>query len=72
MTCVITDRIVLSRAPEGPLAVYVRPFADFLSAQGYGLQSIHRQVHLAACFSRWLQREGVALPHMTAEHAKQY
>jgi site-specific recombinase XerD len=72
MTCVITDRIVLSRAPEGPLAVYVRPFAEFLSAQGYGLKSIHRQANLAACFSRWLQREGVALPHLTIEHAKQY
>ena len=72
MTCVITDRIVLSRAPEGPLSVYVAPFADFLSAQGYVLKSMHRQVHLAACFSRWLQGEGVALPHITAEHAQQY
>ena len=40
MTCVITDRIVLSRAPEGPLAVYVGPFADFLSVQGYELGSV--------------------------------
>jgi integrase/recombinase XerD len=72
MTCVITDRTVLSRTPEGPLAVYVRPFADFLSAQGYGRKSIDRQANLAACFSRWLQREGVALPHMTTAHAKQY
>jgi site-specific recombinase XerD len=72
MPCVLTDRIVLSRVPEGPLAVYVRPFAEFLSAQGYGLQSMHRQVDLAACVSRWLQREGIALPHITAEHAKQY
>jgi len=72
MTGVITDRIVLSQAPEGPLAVYVGPFANFLSTQGYGLKSIHRQVHLAACFSQWLQREGMALPHISAEHAKQY
>jgi len=72
MTCVITDRIVLLRSPEGPLSVYVGPCAEFLSAQGYALKSMHRQVHLAACFSRWLQREGVALHHMTAEHAKQY
>jgi integrase/recombinase XerD len=72
MTCVITDQLVLSRAPEGPLSGYVRPFAEFLSAQGYALRSIHRQVYLAACFSRWLQREGVALPHITAEHATQY
>jgi integrase/recombinase XerD len=72
MTCVITDRIVLFRFPEGPLSVYVGPFAELLSAQGYALKSMHRQVHLAACFSRWLQREGVALHHITAEHAKQY
>ena len=72
MRCLITDQLVLSRAPEGPLSAYIRPFADLLSARGYGLQSMHRQVHLAACFSRWLQRECVALPHLTAEHAKQY
>ena len=72
MKCVITDHIILSRAPEGPLSVYVGPFAEFLSAQGYALRSIHRQVHLAACFSQWLQRKGMALPHMTADHAKQY
>jgi len=72
MKCVITDQIILSRAPEGPLSVYVGPFAEFLSAQGYALRSIHRQVHLAACFSQWLQRKGMALPHRTADHAKQY
>jgi integrase/recombinase XerD len=72
MKCVITNQIVLSRVPEGPLSVYVGPFAEFLSAQGYALRSIHRQVHLAACFSQWLQRKGMALPHMTADHAKQY
>src|SRR5688500_9914464 len=69
MQCVITDQIVLSQVPEGPLSVYVGPFAECLSAQGYALRSIHRQVHLAACFSQWLQRKGVALPHMTADHA---
>ncbi len=72
MKCVINDQIVLSRAPEGPLSVYLRAFVDFLSAQGYALNSIHRQVHLAACFSRWLNREGVALHHISADHAKQY
>jgi site-specific recombinase XerD len=72
MQCVITDQIVLSQVPEGPLSVYVGPFAEFLSAQGYALRSIHRQVHLTACFSQWLQQQGVALPHMTADHANQY
>jgi site-specific recombinase XerD len=72
MKCVITDQLVLSRAPEGPLSAYVGPFAEFLSAQGYALKSIHRQVHLTACFSQWLQRQGVALPHLTTDHATQY
>jgi site-specific recombinase XerD len=72
MRCVITDQLVLSRAPEGPLSAYIRPFADLLSAQGYALKSMHRQVHLAACFSHWLQGQGVALPHLTADHVKQY
>lgn len=72
MRCVITDQLVLSRAPEGPLSAYIRPFADLLSAQGYALKSIHRQVHLAACFSHWLKGQGVALPHLTADHVKQY
>jgi site-specific recombinase XerD len=68
----ITDQLVLSRTPEGPLSAYIKPFADWLSAQGYALQSMHRQVHLAACFSRWLQRQGVALPHLIADHAALY
>jgi integrase/recombinase XerD len=72
MRCVITDQLVLSRVPEGPLSAYIRPFADLLSAQGYALKSMHRQVHLAACFSHWLQGQGVALPHLTADHVKQY
>jgi site-specific recombinase XerD len=72
MRCLITDQLVLSRAPEGPLSAYIRPFADLLSARGYAPKSIHRQVHLAACFSHWLQGQGVALPHVTADHATQY
>jgi integrase/recombinase XerD len=51
MRCLVTDQLVLSRAPEGPLSTYIRPFADLLSAQGYAPKSIHRQVHLAACFT---------------------
>ena len=57
----IDKRIVLSRAPEGPLAPHIGPFAESLREQGYALASIHRQVLLAACFSRWLKQQGVAL-----------
>lgn len=72
MKCVINNQVVLSRAPEGPLAVYLDSFARLLSAQGYALQSIHRQILLAACFSHWLKQEGVQLRRITSEHPARY
>ena len=51
MKCIINNQVVLSRAPQGPLASHIGPFARSLSEQGYTLYSIHRQVLLAACFS---------------------
>ncbi|MFZ5786396.1 MAG: integrase, partial [Acidobacteriota bacterium] len=63
MKYIITDHVILSRASDGPLAAHIRAFAESLSAQGYALTSIHRHVLLAACFSQWLQEEGVALRH---------
>ena len=44
MKFVISSQVVLSRAPEGPLAAYISSFAESLSAQGYAAYSIHRQV----------------------------
>lgn len=72
MNCVIHDQVVLSRAPEGPLAIHIGPFARSLNEQGYSLYSIQRQVLLAACFSRWLKQEGVALRNVTSEHPPRY
>ena len=54
MKCVIDSHVVLSQAPQGPLAVHIEPFAKSLREQGYARYSIHRHVLLAACFSRWL------------------
>jgi len=69
---VINDDLVLSRVPEGPLATYLGPFAASLSRQGYTRGYIHRQVMLAACFSRWLKQTEV-LPHgITSEHPARY
>ena len=65
----IQDGVALSRAPEGPLAAYMGPFARSLSEQGYSLQSIHRQALLAACFSQWLKQQGVALRRITLSSA---
>jgi integrase/recombinase XerD len=67
MKYIIDDNIVLSRAPEGPLATHIGSFASSLKEQGYGLQSIHRQVLLAVCFSRWLSQKGVALRSITSD-----
>ena len=72
MNCTIDNQIVLSRAPEGCLAAHIGPFARSLSKQGYALDSVHRQVLLAACFSRWLNRQGVRLRSISSEHPSQY
>ncbi|MGH8113299.1 MAG: site-specific integrase [Rhodanobacteraceae bacterium] len=68
----VNDQVVLSHAPAGPLATYVVAFADALSQRGYAHYSTHRQVMLAACFCRWLQRTGVARRHVTSEHTARY
>jgi integrase/recombinase XerD len=70
--CIINNQVVLSRAPEGPLASHIGLFARSLSGQGYSLYSIHRQVLLAACFSRWLKQQGVALRSITSDHPPRY
>lgn len=44
MRCYISNKVVLSRVPDGPLARYIRPFAESQSVQGYARSSIYRQV----------------------------
>lgn len=72
MKSLINNQVVLSRAPEGPLVTYLDSFAGSLSTQGYALRSIHRQVLLAAHFSRWLKHGGVRLRRITADHPALY
>ena len=72
MKCVVGNQLVLSRIPEVPIARHIGPFAEFLSAQGYALTSVHRQVHLAACFSRWPKQKRVDLRQVTSDHSKRY
>ena len=72
MKYVINEHLVLSRVPEGPLAAYLGPFAESLSLQGYTQRYIHRQVMLAACFSRWLKQTEVLPHHITSVHAARY
>jgi integrase/recombinase XerD len=68
----IDERIVLARTPEGPLAPHIGRFVESLGEQGYALASIHRHVLLAACFSRWLQQQGVSLRSITSDHPPRY
>lgn len=72
MKYVVCDQVVLSKAPEGPLAAYIGSFAKFIGAQGYSLSSIHRQVFLSASFSRWLEQKGIGLRSIRAEHSERY
>lgn len=72
MKYVVNDQVVLSQAPEGPLADHIVSFAQSVSDQGYCLYSLKRQVRLAACFSRWLQENGIAVRNIRADYAAQY
>ena len=58
--------------PEGPLAAHIGPFAESLREQGYAVVSIHKQVLLAACFSRWLKQRRVSLRSITSDHPTRY
>jgi integrase/recombinase XerD len=72
MKCIINNQVVLSRPPEGPLAAQIGSFARSMTEQGYSLLSIHRQVLLAACFSRWLKQKGVGLRRICSDHPVRY
>ena len=72
MKYIIDNRIIQSRAPEGPLVTYIEPFARSLREQGYSLYSTHRQVRLAACFSEWLRHRQVALWGIASDHPQEY
>ena len=72
MKYVVNDHLVLSRVPEGPLARHLGPFAESLSRRGYTQRYIHRQVMLAACFSRWLKQREVPSRRITSEHPVRY
>ena len=72
MKCVINNQVVLSRGLEGPVAAYIDSFARLLAERGYCLYSIHRQVRIAADFSRWL-RQGCVEPHsIRSDHPARY
>lgn len=72
MKCIVNDDVVLSRPLEGPLSAHIAGFAKWARDEGYALVSRHRQVLLAACFSRWLGQEAVGVRRITPEHPARY
>jgi integrase/recombinase XerD len=68
----VNDQLVLSQPPVGPLAAHLRAFADSLSGQGYIARYVHRQVMLAARFSRWLRHRSLSARAVRSEHAVAY
>ncbi len=72
MKCVINSQVSLSRVPVGPLKAHVSAFAESMRVQGYAPSTIHRQVLLVACFSRWLKQNRVELHHITSDHPNRY
>jgi integrase/recombinase XerD len=72
MKCIISEDVVLSQPLEGPLSAHIAGFAKWMSEEGYALYSRHRQVRLAACFSRWLGEKGVEVSSIDSEHVARY
>jgi site-specific recombinase XerD len=68
----INDEFALSRPPEGPVASYVIPFAEWLVDRGYGLVSTRNQVLMAAGFSKWLWQKGIELGDISGHHPGRY
>ncbi len=72
MKCAINKQVVLSRPSEGPLAAHIASFAKSVSEQGYSLDSLKRQVRIAASFSRWLKQRGIRLRRICSDHLAGY
>jgi|SRR5215831_7181543 len=68
MKCFINDDLALSRPPEGPVASYIGPFAEWLGDRDYGLVSMKNQVLMATGFSKWLGQKGIELSDLSDEH----
>jgi hypothetical protein len=54
MKFIIKDRVVLLRAPDGPLAPYIASFSGWITRKGYALSSLRGRIRIAVGFSRWL------------------
>ncbi len=72
----VNENIVLLCMPrsgaDGPIAPYLRSFAQSLSEAGYQRPYLRRQVMLGALFSHWLQRHRVRADAVNAAHITDY
>jgi site-specific recombinase XerD len=69
---IINAEGVLSSSLEGPLAPYLGLFSQQVRELGYALDSLKKQVRIAAFFSRWLGRHTVGLREISSEHARRF
>ena len=68
----INRGLALSRPPEGPVASYIGPFAEWLGDRDYSLVSMKNQVLMAAGFSKWLGQKAIELSDLSDEHLGRY
>ena len=57
---------------EGPLGPYMAPYSAQLRAEGYARRSGRLKIRLIACFSRWLERKGIAAAAVGAQQTADY
>ncbi|HEV2036974.1 MAG TPA: site-specific integrase [Candidatus Eremiobacteraceae bacterium] len=72
MQYIINADGVLSSSLEGPLAPHLGSFAQRVSELGYALDSLKKQVRIAAFFSRWLAQNALHLREVSSEHAQRF
>jgi integrase/recombinase XerD len=70
--CIISDQVVLSRPPEGPLAVHIASFSKWANEQGYALCSLRQRIRIVAGFSWWPAQKAVRLRTVSSGHTAQY
>ena len=72
MKYAVNDQLRLMRPPEGPFAVFICPFADWVADQGYRPESLRQRIRIAADFSHWLGRRALQAPQIQNHHCDQY
>ena len=72
MTHVTNNQLVRPQWRDGPLAGWLDPFADWVSAKGYAAYTSYRMILLASCFSRWLKQEAIGIADISPDHVTRY